>query len=716
MKPFISASIPLSVLALSAILSGCGGSDTASPLDLGQANALPSFIKGSVSSKTYDGSSDDLLTGGLGKTGLAGASPTFADPLKPTAAELRKVAIYNNYRGVLDIAANGGYGTLYGPNVSKDGVVTTGEGKIAGKEFIAYSDDGSGQQNVVMMVQVPDSFNPAKPCIVTGGSSGSRGVYGAIGTSGEWGMKHGCAVAYNDKGTGNGFHDLQTDKVTLIDGTTADAASAGIAAHFRANMADAARAAYNALFPNRVAYKHAHSQQNPEKDWGKNTLQSVEFAFYILNDQYGTASGSGKIRTIAPSNTLVIASSISNGGATALQAAEQDTQGLIDAIVVTEPSAQPKANTGLIIKRGNATVATHSKPLVDYFTYENIYQLCAALAVPNSPGAFLTPVATATNRCTALATKGLVSGSTTAAQAADALAKLHAYGWEPQQDILHSSHFRLATPAIAFTYTNALGRFGVTDNLCGYSFANTDATGNVIAQNAALQAGLFGTGNGVPPTSGVNIVYNDSVGGAKLDLVSTSASTKLADYALDGALCHRALVTGVDPVTGAALTGTMLANSQRVQQGISEILLNGDLHGKPTIIVAGRSDALVPANHSERAYFGKLQMNGKAANVRYIEVENANHFDTFIDYAALPGYDSTMIPLHYYLIQALDMMWAQVNNGTALPDSQIVRTTQRGGTAGAAPAITKANVPPIAATASAANAITFAGSTLTIPD
>ena len=31
--------------------------------------------------------------------------------------------------------------------------------------------------------------------IVTGTSSGSRGVYGAIGSSGEWGLKNGCALA-----------------------------------------------------------------------------------------------------------------------------------------------------------------------------------------------------------------------------------------------------------------------------------------------------------------------------------------------------------------------------------------------------------------------------------------------------------------------------------------------------------------------------------------
>lgn len=275
----VSSAITVSMLTACAVQSQ-------SPLAVGATNTLPAFVKGPVHSQTYDGNSDDLLTAGLGASGLAGPAPDFANKASPTAAELRKAAIRNNYRALVDIAAKGGYGTLYGPNVTRDGVVTNGSGKIPGKEFIAYADDGSGRQNVVLMVQIPDTFDPARPCIVTATSSGSRGIYGAIATSGEWGLKRGCAVAYTDKGSGNGFHDLESNKVTLIDGTTADATAAGKAAHFRAAVSDAARTAYNASFQNRIAYKHAHSQQNPEKDWGKNTLQAIEFAFYELNELY----------------------------------------------------------------------------------------------------------------------------------------------------------------------------------------------------------------------------------------------------------------------------------------------------------------------------------------------------------------------------------------------------------------------------------------------
>ena len=167
----------------------------------------------------------------------------------------------------------------------RDGTVdpTPGAGKIAGTEYLAYADDGSGRKNVTLMVQVPTRFELARPCIVTAPSSGSRGVYGAIGASGEWGLKRGCAVAYTDKGTGNGLHDLTDNRVGLIDGTRADAAAAGPASQFTADLSDAERARFNALYPDRVAYKHAHSQQNPEQAWGRHTLQAIPVSYTHLD-------------------------------------------------------------------------------------------------------------------------------------------------------------------------------------------------------------------------------------------------------------------------------------------------------------------------------------------------------------------------------------------------------------------------------------------------
>src|SRR5207245_5810903 len=199
-------------------------------------------------------------------------------------------AIYNNYRALVDVNTNRGYGSLYGPNVDGNGNATTSEGKIAGSEYLAYADDGTGTRNVTMMAQVPATFDPKNPCIVTAASSGSRGVYGAIGSAGEWGLKHGCAVAYTDKGTGNGIHDLQNNTVSLQNGVRSDATVAGKASNFTASLSDAERIVFNGTTPNRFAVKHAHSQQNPEKDWGKRTLQSIEFAYFVLNEKYAPLS------------------------------------------------------------------------------------------------------------------------------------------------------------------------------------------------------------------------------------------------------------------------------------------------------------------------------------------------------------------------------------------------------------------------------------------
>src|ERR1044072_4385902 len=105
----------------------------------------------------YEGVTKDLLTAGLGKTGLGSpVAPGFVDPLHPTAEELRRLAIYNNYRALIDPTPGGGYGTLYGPNVTAGGTVTAGEGLIAGDEYIAY-EKGGGRKNVTMMVQIPDT-------------------------------------------------------------------------------------------------------------------------------------------------------------------------------------------------------------------------------------------------------------------------------------------------------------------------------------------------------------------------------------------------------------------------------------------------------------------------------------------------------------------------------------------------------------------------------
>jgi hydroxybutyrate-dimer hydrolase len=709
-------------------LAACGGSDD----DALPVNTLPEGVTQhsvTVFSATAPGAgttaaTQDLLTGGLGRSGLGAATaPAYADPLNPTALELRRNALYSNYRGILDSSANGGYGTLFGPNVTISGAVTASEGLIPGREYLASLDDGSGRKRVAMAVQVPDSFDVASPCIVLGPSSGSRGVYGAIGTSGEWGLKHGCAVALTDAGKGVGLHDLMDDTVNKIDGTRATRSAAGALSHFAANITDAARAAYNTLFPNRLALKQVHSQLNPEKDWGLDTLAAARYALFVLNDRYGTADNPVRF---GADNTLVIAGSVSNGGAAVLRAAEQDTGGLIDGVVAGEPVTEMPTTSGFGIDFGGAPVAVFGRTLADFTTFGNLYQPCAALAA----GAAMTEVSTfnfitiagmtvrATARCDGLAAKGLVSGADTASRSADALAKLRNYGWTPEHDQMHNAHWALGNgPILSAMYPVMYGRFSVTENVCNTSFAQVDATGNPVPVSATLKAQSFAVGNGTANGAPATPVYNDSVGGAKAWQFAVSPSTGVADFGLDNALCQRALVTGTDPVTGAALTATTTptaAQSAAVRAGIAEVVVTGNLKGKPTIIVSGRSDALVPVNNNSRAYaaFNRL-VEGAASKLRYIEVTNGQHFDAFLPFG---GFDNRFVPLHVYYNQAMDTMFAHLKTGGALPPSQVVRTTPRGGTPGFAPAITAANVPPFSAAPAAGNLIAFTGTSLAVPN
>jgi hydroxybutyrate-dimer hydrolase len=683
----------------------CSAANSATP---------PAFIKGPISIKTYDGVSDDLLTASLGKTGLAGAAPGYSNPADPTAAELRKNAIYNNYRALVDMTPGGGYGVLYGPNIDLDGNNTLGEGKITGTEYIAYSDDGTGKKNITLMVQVPNSFSNLNPCIITGTSSGSRGIYGAIATSGDWGLKKGCAVAYADKGSGMGAHDIQNNTVNLIDGTRTTADIAGTASNFTTDLTYSERAAFNAATPNRFAFKHAHSKQNPEKDWGQHTLQAVQFALWALNENH-KQGGTG----YTAANTIVIASSVSNGGGAAIRAAEQDSTGLIDGVAVSEPNTQPFPNGAFSIKQGTKPAVTypnHSRALFDYTTLVNLYQLCASLAASNSSaplnGVITAPGSTVDlrpNRCLSLKEKGLLTASDLAGQATEAQQKINAAAILVEQNLLQPFHYSANVPqSISVTYANAYGRFSVKDTLCGFSYGATDGTGNPTPAPVNDVEQIFALGNGIPPTADINLIYDPSVGGPKHERAAISPSTNRQDIALDGALCLHALATGKDPVTG-----TMYNYYSRIQTGINEARSLGTLT-KPTIIVHGRNDTVIAPNHTSRAYFGLNKITqGSYSKTHYIEVKNAHHLDAFNAFA---GFDTRLVPLHVYFNQALNLMYNHLKTGSALPPSQVVRTVPRGGTPGAAPAITTANVPPIKMAPPSTDLITFSSSVVTIPE
>jgi hydroxybutyrate-dimer hydrolase len=689
------------------LLSALLGANLAHPVhaqnapEAGAPNALPGFVRGEIQFAEYDGETDDLLTAGLGQAGLQGAAPPVSDP--PTAAELRRLAIYNNYRAIVDVSPGSGYGTLYGPAA---GLPAGATGKIAGKEYLAYADDGTGQQNVTMLVQIPSGFDPAQACIITAPSSGSRGVYGAIGGAGEWALKRGCAVAYTDKGTGMGFHDLDAGTVNTLTGERATVAEAGLDANFVASFSPT----WAGANPGRIAVKHAHSQQHPERDWGLHVLQSVEFAFYVLNrpENYGSG-GATNLRTLGPANTLVIGAGVSNGGGASLRAAEQDTHGLIDGVAVSEPNVNPVPRSDLHIEAGDERWAlpNHSRGLIDYYTFLNLYAPCAVRddALAAAP-LNLVPPALGDARCAGLAARGLLAGETVAEQAADALARVRAYGMlEEQLILLPSHHFLNVFESIAVLYTYSYGQFSVSDNVCGFSYAFTNPDGTPAATNPAVLATIFGTGNGIPPTGGINIINDRSQGGPLLSRVSLGPDGA-TDQNLAGALCLRRLATGLNE-SGAPLTGAEATQSRRVRNGAEEVRASGDLRGKPAVIVHGRADSVIPVNYAARAYFGLNQLaEGETSRLRYYEILNAQHFDAF---NGLPGFNTRYVPIHHYANIALDLVYAHLTEDAPLPPSQIVPAAPRapGEAPGSAEPISATNVPPPAADPARAQQIVF---------
>jgi hydroxybutyrate-dimer hydrolase len=661
---------------------------------------------GTVNTLVYDGIADDLLTAGLGVAGLQSATvPSVTDAANPTVGELRRLAIYNAYRAAVDTTAAGGFGVLYGPNVDANGLANTTTGAVPGSEYLSYLDDGTGKQNVTVMVQIPLVFNRTAPCIVVAPSTGSFGVYGAVPTAGEWGLKRGCAVAYFDKGTGTGVHDLATDTVNAGNGARQTATAAATGSNFTATLTAAERDAYNAAFPNRIAVKHAHSQQNPERDWGKFALGAVDLTLYLLNQQFSQVINGQRLDSFKADNVLVIAAGVGNAGGAALAAAEADTTGLIDGVVAAMPNIQMVANNNVSVKRGAAAaVVGTGRVLLDYMTLANQLQPCAALAasVSSAPGAAQIDAVRGTARCAALKSQGVLAATTAAAQADEALALLQSQGWPTEGNDLHAT-LAARSGAVAITLANSYGKFGVRDNLCGFSFAGVGSN----FKPAAL-AGLptiFGTSNGLPATAGIEIINNNSVGGALENSRSISPTSGAADYNADGARCLRNLFTGTD------------ANATRVASGINEVRRTGNLRGKPAVIVHGRADAFHPAAFTSRPYFAlNKSVEGTSSNLVYAEVTNAQHFDAMLGDATLAGLDTRFLPMQRYFNNAMDIVYNKLRSGTALPPSQVVRPTPRGGTAGSATAITATNLTLINASAAAADQITFASGVATIPD
>jgi len=256
------------------------------------------FLTSAVRATAHRGA-DDLLSAGLGLSGLRGLPSAFADASAPTAQELRRRAIQNSWKGIADLAALGGYGQVYGAVPD-----------VPGREYQAFARIPRARSPHRLLVQIPDAFDAQTRCLIVSASSGSRGIYGAIALAGAFGLPRGCAVAYTDKGAGSGYFDCATATGVALDGTRARAGT---------TVLDFEPDAYTA--ESGIAIKHAHSRDNPESDWGRHVLQAVRFGLAMLDE------ARPELAPFTPQNTRIIAVGLSNGGAAVLQAAGLDDDG-----------------------------------------------------------------------------------------------------------------------------------------------------------------------------------------------------------------------------------------------------------------------------------------------------------------------------------------------------------------------------------------------------
>jgi hydroxybutyrate-dimer hydrolase len=599
----MTASRLLNVLPLAAAvaLSSCAGAPA--------REASEDFLVSPIgSSRHADG--DDLLTAGLGAAGLRSpVPPAFVDAQAPTAAELRRRAIWSNWRGIADLVPGGGYGEVYGSLAP-----------VPGREFTAFARIPGAKQPHRVLVQLPDSFDVSKRCLVVTVSSGSRGIYGAIALAGSWGLSHGCAVAYTDKGAGTGFVDSATGSGARLDGTRG-AAGEGLEFDAPVVSGDA---------PPAIASKHANSGDNPEADWGRHVRQAAEFGLRVLESEL---PGQGPF-TFA--NTRVIAVGVSNGGGAVLRSAELDGDWL-DGVVAISPNISPGQG---------------GRALYDYGTEAAIWQPCALNApafdaVPLArPGGAVSSAGVA--RCASLQAAGLLDAGTPAQQAEQARQKLHGLGWSDEAIAAGaiSTAFDLWR-AVNVTYASSYARTGANEMPCGYRFQAMDAKGAVHSPSAAEQAAWWSDSSGIPPGAGVGIVDTMAAG---------------SDPFLPGLQCLRALwIGGDDPM------------AQRVRKGVAETRAQLPARDLPILVIHGAEDGLVPEAFSGGAYAAWAKRGG--AQVSYWKVDHAQHFDAFL---GLPPLAARYVPLLPYAYRGLDQMWAHISTGAPLPADAHITPTPRG--------------------------------------
>lgn len=552
---------------------------------------------------------DDLLTAGLGLAGLRSlAPPAFADASAPTVEELRRRALWGSWRGIADLAPGGGYGDLFGDLAP-----------VPGREYSAYARLPGAHQPHRVLAQVPDGFDTSRRCVLVAPASGSRGIYGAVSVAAAWGLPRGCVVVYTDKGAGSDYFDLDAQMGVRANGMVGALGEA-------ADLAFVPDAPVNA---SGVAFKHAHSRDNPEADWGRHVKQAAEFALLALDQAFPQAA------PFTFANTRVIAVGISNGGGAVLRAAEMEGDWL-DAVVAGEPS---------VLSSGAG-----SRALYDYATEAALLMPCAQLHMADLPQPPLTAAlqAGAAVRCATLAAEGVIAGATPAAQARSAYELMLDKGWTDAalRAGALSTGFDLWR-AVAAGYASAYGRYGVGQHPCGFSFAAQNPDFSPRAATAAERAAWIADGSGIPPGAGVGLL---------------DSKMQLPDLTYPGLKCLRGLWDGQGE------------DARRVRAGIEATRAGLPRSGLPVMVVHGTDDGLIPPAFSSAPYVAAAKAAGREVN--YWQVRHVQHFDGFL---GLPDYGARYLPLLPYVHAALDRVQARLDKGTPLPADAVIQTTPRMG-------------------------------------
>jgi hydroxybutyrate-dimer hydrolase len=546
------------------------------------------FVQGEVSVTTHR-DQDDLLSAGLGLEGLKGAPALFADPAHPTSQELRRRAIQASWKGIADLGPLGGYGTVYGAIPL-----------IPGREYQAFAKIPGAHQPHRVLVQVPDHLDQTHRCLVVTASSGSRGIYGSIALAGAWGLPRGCAVAYTDKGTGSGYFDHSDDSGVASHGQRAKRGTAML--EFEPPVAKGEG----------IAFKHAHSGDNPEADWGRHVLQAAQFGLAMLDRAFPDQA------PFTPQNTKIIATGLSNGGGAVLQAAGLDEHHMLAGVVALEP---------------NVHTPSRGRALYDYATEAAMWLPCALMDARFASAPFARDAngahhAAWATRCASLHTQGLLKASTPKQQAAEAYEHLRSSGWTDQAMATAASSTALDLwRVISAAYASAYLRRNADDMPCGFRYAAI-VNGKPSVADEITRASWWADGAGIPPGNGIGLF---------------GGTDESADPQLAGIECLRKLWSGRD------------ADARALHESVQALAVKLPRKDLPMWVLHGADDGLLPAAFTSEPYVGWPRAEGRQP--LYWKLPHAQHFDAFL---ALPGFGERHLPLLPYGYLALDRLWAHL--------------------------------------------------------